>query len=86
MNILHDNEEDYGKVVNADEGNQAHLSHEIVASDASYKALETWGKHQASTGAEVNHGKMKDFLAGAAGEFAVNIAESKGRDILDKRE
>ncbi|KNG81939.1 hypothetical protein ANOM_008871 [Aspergillus nomiae NRRL 13137] len=86
MGLFHHNEEEYEKVVNADEGNQAHLSHELIAAAASYEATKAWENHKASTGEEVNHGKMKEFLAGAAGAFAVKIAETKGRDFLDKRE
>ncbi|GAB1209407.1 hypothetical protein APSETT445_008180 [Aspergillus pseudonomiae] len=47
-------EEEYEKVVNADEGNQAHLSHEIIAAAASYEATKAWEKHKASTGGRLN--------------------------------
>ncbi|KAE8332309.1 hypothetical protein BDV39DRAFT_189348 [Aspergillus sergii] len=86
MGLFHHHEEEYEKVVNADEGNQAHLSHELIAAAASYEATKAWEKHKAATGEEPSHAKAKEFLSAAAGAFAVKIAETKGRDFLDKRQ
>ncbi|KAB8208706.1 hypothetical protein BDV34DRAFT_222384 [Aspergillus parasiticus] len=85
MGLFHHHEEEYNKVVNADEGNQAHLSHELIAAAASFEATKAWEKHKAATGEEPSHAKAKEFLSAAAGAFAVKIAETKGRDFLDKR-
>ncbi|KAI9932427.1 hypothetical protein MW887_008668 [Aspergillus wentii] len=85
MGLFSHHEEDYEKVVNAEEGNQAHLSHELIAGAAAYEASKAWEDHKAAAGGEVSHSKAKEFLAGAAGAFAVKIAETKGRDFLDKR-
>ncbi|KAE8141899.1 hypothetical protein BDV38DRAFT_278683 [Aspergillus pseudotamarii] len=86
MGLFHHHEDAHEQVVNAEEGNQAHLSHELIAAAASYEASKAWEEHKASTGEELSHAKAKEFLSAAAGAFAVHIAETKGADFLDKRE
>ncbi|KAF8549917.1 hypothetical protein OG21DRAFT_1420530 [Imleria badia] len=70
------------KVLNAP--HKAKLSHELIAAAASYEAAKAWNDHKAKNGEQVNHAKMKEFLAAAGGAFIDRMVETKGLDALEK--
>ncbi|KIM52806.1 hypothetical protein SCLCIDRAFT_1223444 [Scleroderma citrinum Foug A] len=74
--------EAHEQVLNAP--HKAHLSHELIAAAASYEAMKVWNDHKSRNGAQVNHAKMKEFLAAASGGFIDRIVETKGLDTFDK--
>ncbi|TFY73092.1 hypothetical protein EWM64_g10920 [Hericium alpestre] len=72
----------YGQVNDAP--HKAELSHELIASAASYEAMKGWEKHVAKNGKPDNHGKAKEVIAGLAGAFVDRLVETKGLDYVDR--
>jgi len=80
----HDSEEAqaHEQVTNA--GHKASLSHELIASAASYAAAHAYEKHVEKEGKPVNHAKALELVAGLTGGFIDRIVETKGLDFIDK--
>jgi hypothetical protein len=88
----------YNEVVNAP--HKAELSHELIASAASYEAAKAYENHCAENGKFTipvikatrvtcpgqpeSHAKATELLAGFAGAFVDRIVETKGLDFVDK--
>jgi hypothetical protein len=88
----------YDQVVNAP--HKAELSHELIASAASYEAAKEYEDHCAENGKfpipvikatrvtcpgqPESHAKAKELLAGLAGAFIDRIVETRGLDFVDK--
>ncbi|EIW80449.1 hypothetical protein CONPUDRAFT_32252, partial [Coniophora puteana RWD-64-598 SS2] len=71
------------QVVNAP--HKAALSHELVASAASYEAMKAYEKHVAAQGHPDSHAKAKELIATFSGGFIDRMVETKGLDALDKQ-
>ncbi|KAG1842009.1 hypothetical protein DFJ58DRAFT_66360 [Suillus subalutaceus] len=65
-------------------GHSAKLSHELLASAASYEAAKAYEKHVQKNGKPANHAMAVELLAALTGGFVDRIAETKGMDALDK--
>lgn len=63
---------------------ESKLSHELLASAASFEAMHLWEKKQRESGQPVNHGLAKEMLAAAAGFEVDKLVETKGLDMIDR--
>lgn len=67
-----------------DERHQAKFSHEAVAGAAGFFAMHEYEKRERAEGEEVNHGFIKEMLAGVAAGEVDKLAETKGLDYIDR--
>ncbi|KIM43852.1 hypothetical protein M413DRAFT_434899 [Hebeloma cylindrosporum] len=72
----------YNTVVNAP--HKAELSHELIASAASYEAAKAYENHCAENGRPPSHAFAKEVLAGLSGGFIDRTIETKGLDYIDR--
>ncbi|KIO30919.1 hypothetical protein M407DRAFT_143926 [Tulasnella calospora MUT 4182] len=71
----------YDQVTNAP--HKAELSHELIASAASYEAAKAFENHEAANGERPSHARAKEILAAAIGGFVDREVETKGLDYVD---
>ncbi|KAF9519795.1 hypothetical protein BS47DRAFT_1287806 [Hydnum rufescens UP504] len=65
-------------------GNQASISHELIAGAASYEAAKAYENHVAGNGQPASHAKAKELLAGFTGAFVDREVETRGLDYIDR--
>ncbi|KAJ6618706.1 hypothetical protein B0H10DRAFT_1947337 [Mycena sp. CBHHK59/15] len=83
----HDSEEAQAyNTANAPETHKSKLSHELIASAASYAAVRAYEKHCEKNGKPASHDQAKALLAGLAGGFVDKLIETKGLDGIDAAE
>jgi len=63
---------------------KAALSHELIASAASFAAAKAYEKHCEENGKPANHKVAVELLAALTGGFVDRIVETKGLDAIDK--
>jgi len=80
----HDSEEAQAHETVENAGHKAHLSHELIASAASFAAAKAYEKHVEKEGKPVNHKAAIELIAGLAGGFVDRVVETKGLDFVDK--
>jgi len=63
---------------------KAALSHELIASAASYAAAKAYEKHCEENGKPANHKQAVELLAALTGGIVDRLVETKGLDAIDK--
>ncbi|EIW74647.1 hypothetical protein CONPUDRAFT_170000 [Coniophora puteana RWD-64-598 SS2] len=84
MNFLHHDKhaDAHDQVTNSP--HKAALSHELLASAASYEAMKAYEKHVKDQGHPDSHAKAKEMIATLSGGFIDRMVETKGLDAIDK--
>jgi hypothetical protein len=80
----HDSDEAQAHETVNNSPHKAHLSHELIASAASFAAAKAYEAHVKKNGKPANHAAAVELLAGLTGGFIDKLVETKGLDAVDK--